>query len=70
MVRHVTERFDGRGRPGALVGHEIPLASHIVAVAAAHVNGEPFTTTRRGAGGHHDPAVVEARATVLSAYAA
>lgn len=34
-VRHVHERWDGKGYPDGLKGDEIPLASRIVAVAAS-----------------------------------
>jgi len=33
MVLHHHERMDGRGYPGGLVGHQIPLGSRIIAVA-------------------------------------
>ena len=34
-IRHQQERFDGRGRPDGLAGHDIPVAARIVSVVAA-----------------------------------
>lgn len=35
LVRHHHERFDGKGYPDGLAGHNIPLGSRIIAVAEA-----------------------------------
>jgi HD-GYP domain-containing protein (c-di-GMP phosphodiesterase class II) len=42
-IRHHHERFDGRGYPDGLAGHEIPLIARIIAVADAF---SAMTTTR------------------------
>ncbi len=42
-IRHHHERFDGRGYPDRLAGHEIPLIARIIAVADAF---SAMTTTR------------------------
>jgi hypothetical protein len=80
VVRSHHERFDGRGYPDGLVGHAIPLAARIVAVADAF---DAMTSTRpyhpafsvavavselhRHAGTQFDPMCVRALLTVLAA---
>lgn len=72
-VRHAHERWDGKGYPDGLVGIDIPLASRIVAVAAAYramSTSRPFRSAmqpraiaaelRAGAGTQFDPEVVAA----------
>ncbi|MBI5310024.1 MAG: hypothetical protein HZB14_03180 [Actinobacteria bacterium] len=72
-VRHVHERWDGKGYPDGLKGTDIPLASRIVAVAAAFQamsSPRPFRAPmhpraiagelRAGAGTQFDPEIVAA----------
>jgi hypothetical protein len=42
VVRHCHERWDGSGYPDGLAGERIPLASRIVALAAAVASGAPI----------------------------
>jgi HD-GYP domain-containing protein (c-di-GMP phosphodiesterase class II) len=35
VIRHHHERFDGRGYPDGLAGHQIPLGARIISVADA-----------------------------------
>lgn len=73
MVRSSHERWDGRGYPDRLAGHEIPLGARIVAVCDAYDamtkdrsyrdGMEPeraLRELRRCAGTQFDPAVVDA----------
>ena len=73
LVRASHERWDGRGYPDGLAGHEIPLGARIVAVCDAFsamrqerpygaVLGEEeaLDELRRGAGSQFDPALVAA----------
>lgn len=77
-VRHVNERWDGKGYPDGLAGEEIPLASRIVAVAGAYLamsSPRPFRAAMHprticneleaGAGLQFDPAVVNALLTFV-----
>ena len=72
-VRHAHERWDGKGYPDGLAGIDIPLASRIVAVAAAYramSTSRPFRSAmqpraiaaelRAGAETQFDPEVVAA----------
>jgi len=72
-VRHVHERWDGKGYPDGLAGEEIPRASRIVAVAAAYQamsSPRPFRAAmsprvicdelEHGSGTQFDPNVVGA----------
>lgn len=76
-IAHHHERWDGRGYPAGLAAEAIPLAARVIAVADAY---DALTTDRAGeprghddalaelrgrAGGHLDPAVVEALAIAL-----
>jgi hypothetical protein len=78
IVRHHHERMDGRGYPDGLVGHEIPLASRIIAACDAldamthdrqYRTAMPvklaFAILREHAGSQWDPAVVEQVIAVL-----
>jgi putative two-component system response regulator len=71
IVRHHHERWDGRGYPDGLVGHNIPLGARIVAVADAYdamttqrpynralAAEEAIARLRAGAGAYWDPQVV------------
>ena len=78
IVRHHHERMDGRGYPDGLAGHEIPLASRIIAACDAldaMTHDRPYRTAmpiklafailREHAGSQWDPAVVEQVIAVL-----
>jgi HD-GYP domain-containing protein (c-di-GMP phosphodiesterase class II) len=78
IVRHHHERMDGRGYPDGLAGHEIPLASRIIAACDAldamtherqYRSAMPirlaFAILRENAGTQWDPAVVEQVISVL-----
>ena len=71
IVRHHHERWDGRGYPDGLAGHDIPLGARIVAVADSYdamTTQRPYNRTlaaeeaiarlRAGAGAYWDPQVV------------
>jgi two-component system cell cycle response regulator len=73
IVRSSHERWDGRGYPDGLAGHQIPLGSRIVFVCDAFdamVTDRPYKAgmaqqeaveeLERNAGGQFDPAVVQA----------
>lgn len=78
-IQHHHERFDGRGYPLGLAGHEIPQIARAIAVADAF---DSMTTTRhyrhrrsvqealaeirRCAGSYLDPEMVEAFLTVIN----
>ncbi len=80
-VRASHERWDGFGYPDGLVGHEIPLAARIVAVADAYAAmttpdrpyrdplspDEAEAEVIRCAGSQFDPVVVEAFLAALAA---
>jgi len=73
VIRHHHERWDGKGYPDGLIGHEIPLGARIVAVADSF---DAMTTARvyhqaihrevalqeilAGRGTQYDPEVVDA----------
>jgi putative nucleotidyltransferase with HDIG domain len=72
IVRHHHERPDGRGYPGGLKGHQIPVGARILNVADAFdamISDRPYRKRksvdealdelRRGAGDEFDPVVVE-----------
>lgn len=76
-VRHVQERWDGKGFPDGLAGTEIPLASRLVAVAAAFQamsTPRPFRAAMHprailgeleaGSGTQFDPQIVSAMLAV------
>jgi HD-GYP domain-containing protein (c-di-GMP phosphodiesterase class II) len=78
-VRHARERWDGKGYPDGLKGTQIPLASRIVAVAAAFQamsTPRPFRAAmaprticrelQEGAGTQFDPEVVLAFLGMIS----
>jgi HD-GYP domain-containing protein (c-di-GMP phosphodiesterase class II) len=79
-VRASHERWDGLGYPDGLVGHDIPLAARIVAVADSYAAmttpdrpyREPLSAEEaeeeiiRCAGTQFDPVVVEAFLAVLA----
>ncbi len=71
-VLHHHERFDGRGYPYGLAGHEIPVGARIVAVADAYeamIAGRPYRPAvshqdalaglQGGAGSQFDPEIVD-----------
>lgn len=73
IARHHHERFDGKGYPARLGGHDIPLAARIVAVADvwdALLSPRPYKRPwtmeaaiqllREGAGSQFDPVLVDA----------
>jgi diguanylate cyclase (GGDEF)-like protein len=77
-VRHHHERYDGTGYPDHLTADEIPIEARIIAAcdaysaitsdrvyAAARPRAEAIDELRRSAGGHLDPAVVNALIRVL-----
>lgn len=78
VVRSARERYAGDGYPDALAGHAIPVASRIVAVAAAYsamttrrpyrgafAPADALRELRAGGGTQFDPEVVEAACVVL-----
>lgn len=75
------EKWDGSGYPQGLVGDEIPLAAHMVAIAdvydsltCARAYRAPFSepealnTLRNGRGTHFDPEIFDAFMDVLPAF--
>ena len=80
MIKHHHERFDGKGYPDGLTGHDIPLGARIIAVAEtfdmlvsdlpwrdAMPIGEALKEVSRCSGSQFDPNVVEAFLTVVEA---
>jgi len=72
IVRHHHERFDGRGYPDRLVGHDIPLGARIISIAdafSAMTNDRVYRKSipeeqaweeiRRNSGTQFDPAILE-----------
>jgi HD-GYP domain-containing protein (c-di-GMP phosphodiesterase class II) len=79
MVLHHHERMDGRGYPGGLAGHQIPLGSRIIAVADsfdALTTDRPYRPGRdsraalqeiiRCVGTQFDPKVVSAFSSTMN----
>jgi len=79
IIRNHHERFDGRGYPDGLVGHQIPLEARIVAVADAYdamVSTRPYrkamsqqralTELERNSGTQFDPDVVRVFKSVVT----
>ena len=77
-IRHHHERFDGRGYPEGLSGHDIPLMARVIAVADAYdalTTQHPGHTAYEGpvalgllvarGGTHLDPDVVRALGLAL-----
>jgi putative two-component system response regulator len=73
IARHHHERWDGTGYPDRLAGQHIPLSARLMAVADVYdalisrrpykepmPHAEAMSRLRAGAGGHFDPAVVQA----------
>ena len=71
-IRHHHERWDGRGYPDGLAGHQIPLGARIITVADAYdamTSDRPYRAPlspeialaelRRGSGRQFDPDLVE-----------
>ena len=71
-IRHHHERYDGKGYPDGLSGHNVPLHSRIVAVADAydtvalnrnHATRHPYdaavTTLQVGSGSQFDPEIID-----------
>jgi putative nucleotidyltransferase with HDIG domain len=80
LIRAHHERWDGRGYPDGLSGHEIPLGARVIAVADAFTamfagriyrapvaRGAALDELRRCAGTQFDPRVVTAAERVLCA---
>jgi HD-GYP domain-containing protein (c-di-GMP phosphodiesterase class II) len=78
MIKHHHERFDGKGYPDGLSGHDIPLGARIIAVAETFdilVSNVPWREAlpveqavqevRQNSGTQFDPLVVEAFLTAL-----
>jgi putative nucleotidyltransferase with HDIG domain len=79
MIKHHHERFDGKGYPDGLKGHEIPLGARIIAVAEtfdmlvsdlpwrkAMTLDQALAEIQANAGTQFDPVVVEAFLAVVS----
>ncbi len=79
VIRNHHERFDGRGYPDGLMGHQIPLEARIVAVADAYdamVSTRPyrkamsqqraFVELERNSGTQFDPDVVRVFKSVIT----
>ncbi len=76
LVRHHHERWDGGGYPDGLAGEEIPLVARVFALADALdalTSDRPYRAAVgiaeareviESSGGHFDPAVLEAFATI------
>ncbi|MBP6964595.1 MAG: HD-GYP domain-containing protein [Armatimonadetes bacterium] len=82
MIKHHHERFDGKGYPDGLAGHEIPLGARIIAVAETFdilVSDVPWREAlplnsavqevRDNSGTQFDPIIVDAFLTALNANA-
>ena len=80
MIKHHHERFDGKGYPDGLAGHDIPLGARIIAVAETFdilVSDVPWRNAlplkvaieelKNSAGGQFDAIIVEAFLAVLEA---
>lgn len=73
MLLHHHERMDGKGYPGNLMGHDIPLGARVIAVSDTYdalTTNRPYRKARsheeavkeivRCSGAQHDPRVVDA----------
>ena len=69
IVRHISERWDGRGGPDGLARDRIPLGSRIIGAAdawdilwsvASMTHDEVVAVMRSGSGGQWDPRIVTA----------
>jgi len=80
MIKHHHERFDGKGYPDGLEGHDIPLGARIIAVAETFDmivsdlpwrEGMPLDEAldemKKSSGTQFDPMVVEAFLSVIEA---
>jgi HD-GYP domain-containing protein (c-di-GMP phosphodiesterase class II) len=80
MIKHHHERFDGKGYPDGLSGHDIPLGARIIAVAEtfdmlvselpwrdAMTLEDALKELKRCAGSQFDPIIVDAFLTVVEA---
>ena len=79
MIKHHHERFDGKGYPDGMTGHDIPLGARIIAVAEtfdmlasdlpwrdAMTLDDAIEEVQRCAGSQFDPMVVEAFLKVIT----
>ncbi len=80
MIKHHHERFDGKGYPDGISGHDIPLGARIIAVAETFdmlVSELPWRDAmpledalkelKRCSGSQFDPLIVDAFLTVVEA---
>lgn len=78
MIKHHHERFDGKGYPDGMTGHDIPLGARIIAVAEtfdmliselpwrdAMTLKDALNEMKRCSGSQFDPMVVEAFLSVI-----
>ena len=70
-IRHMTENYDGTGRPEGLSGKSIPLISRILSVASSFVAGSSNQSAesamleiRRRSGLIYDPDLVEVMGSI------
>lgn len=79
MIKHHHERFDGKGYPDGLSGHDIPLGSRIIAVAETFdvlVSDVPWRDAlplneaveelKRNSGTQFDPMIVDAFLAIIA----
>ena len=80
MIKHHHERFDGKGYPDGLVGHDIPLGARIIAIAEtfdmlvsdlpwrdAMSIGEALAEISKCSESQFDPMIVEAFLAIVGA---
>lgn len=80
MIKHHHERFDGKGYPDGLVGHDIPLGARIIAIAEtfdmlvsdlpwrdAMSIGEALMEISKCSESQFDPMIVEAFLAIVGA---
>jgi len=80
MIKHHHERFDGKGYPDGLVGHDIPLGARIIAIAEtfdmlvsdlpwrdAMPIGEALKEISKCSGSQFDPMIAEAFLAIVEA---
>lgn len=80
LIKHHHERFDGKGYPDGLAGHDIPLGARVIAVAEtfdmlvselpwrdAMTLDDALKEVRRCSGTQFDPMVVEAFLSIVEA---